>query len=49
VTDLCWPGDHLAGDPMSDAALLRAMLTVEQRWLDGVMSTPRRPLRDATA
>jgi 3-carboxy-cis,cis-muconate cycloisomerase len=37
VTDLFWPGDHLAGELMSDAAFLRAMLTVEQRWLDGLV------------
>jgi len=37
VTDLFWPGDHLAGDLMSDAAFLSAMLTVEQAWLDGLV------------
>jgi 3-carboxy-cis,cis-muconate cycloisomerase len=37
VTDLFWPGDHLAGELMSDGAFLRAMLTVEQRWLDGLV------------
>lgn len=37
MTDLFWPGDHLAGELMSDAAFLRAMLTVEQRWLDGLV------------
>jgi len=34
VTDLFWPGDHLAGAAMSDAAFLRAMIAVEQAWLD---------------
>jgi len=34
VTDLFWPGDHLAGTLMSDAAFLAAMITVEQAWLD---------------
>jgi 3-carboxy-cis,cis-muconate cycloisomerase len=37
MTDLLWPGDHLAGDLMSDAAFLGAMVTVEQAWLDGVV------------
>ncbi|MCW2515790.1 MAG: 3-carboxy-cis,cis-muconate cycloisomerase [Mycobacterium sp.] len=37
MTDLFWPGDHLAGELMSDAAFLRAMLTVEQHWLDGLV------------
>jgi 3-carboxy-cis,cis-muconate cycloisomerase len=33
VTDLFWPGDHRAGDLMSDHALLAAMVTVEDAWL----------------
>ena len=37
MTDLFWPGDHLAGDLMGDAAFLAAMLTVEQAWLDGLV------------
>ncbi|KQY03854.1 3-carboxy-cis,cis-muconate cycloisomerase [Mycobacterium sp. Root135] len=37
MTDLFWPGDHLAGDAMSDAAFLRAMIAVEQAWLDGLV------------
>ena len=37
MTDLLWPGDHLAGDLMSDAAFLGAMVTVEQAWLDGIV------------
>ncbi|MCV7419522.1 3-carboxy-cis,cis-muconate cycloisomerase [Mycobacterium yunnanensis] len=37
MTDLFWPGDHLAGDLMSDAAFLTAMLAVEQAWLDGLV------------
>jgi 3-carboxy-cis,cis-muconate cycloisomerase len=37
VTDLFWPGDHLAGELMSDAAFLRAMVAVEQAWLDGLV------------
>lgn len=33
MTDLFWPGDHLAGDLMSDEAFLAAMVAVEQAWL----------------
>jgi 3-carboxy-cis,cis-muconate cycloisomerase len=33
MTDLFWPGDELAGDLMSDAAFLAAMVAVEQAWL----------------
>lgn len=35
---LLWPGDHRAGDLLSDAALLRAMVRVEQVWLDALVS-----------
>ncbi|MDT5069705.1 MAG: 3-carboxy-cis,cis-muconate cycloisomerase [Mycobacterium sp.] len=34
MTDLFWPGDHRAGDLMSDSAFLAAMVTVEDAWLD---------------
>jgi len=37
MTDLFWPGDHLAGGLMSDDALLYAMVAVEQRWLSGLV------------
>jgi 3-carboxy-cis,cis-muconate cycloisomerase len=43
VTDLFWPGDHLAGELMSDAAFLRAMLTVEQHWLEGLVDAEIAP------
>lgn len=33
MTDLFWPGDHLAGDLMSDEAFLAAMIAVERAWL----------------
>jgi 3-carboxy-cis,cis-muconate cycloisomerase len=33
MTDLFWPGDHRAGDLMSDAAFLTAMAEVENAWL----------------
>lgn len=34
MSDLFWPGDHRAGDLMSDHAFLAAMVTVEDAWLD---------------
>jgi 3-carboxy-cis,cis-muconate cycloisomerase len=33
VSDLFWPGDHRAGALMSDAALLQALVSVENSWL----------------
>ena len=38
MSDLFWPGDELAGDLMSDAAFLAAMVAVEQAWLDGLVA-----------
>jgi 3-carboxy-cis,cis-muconate cycloisomerase len=37
MADLFWPGDHLAGDLMSDRAFLAAMVAVEQAWLDALV------------
>jgi 3-carboxy-cis,cis-muconate cycloisomerase len=37
MTDLFWPGDHRAGDLMSDRAFLAAMVAVEQSWLDALV------------
>ncbi len=34
TASLWWPGDHRAGDLCSDAALLAALVSVEQAWLD---------------
>lgn len=39
MTDPFWPGDHLAGEVMSGAAFLGAMIAVEQAWLDGLVHT----------
>lgn len=33
MADLLWPGDHRAGDHLSDAAAVRAALRVESAWL----------------
>lgn len=38
MTDLFWPGDHLAGNAMSGTAFLAAMIAVEQAWLDGLVA-----------
>jgi 3-carboxy-cis,cis-muconate cycloisomerase len=43
MTDLFWPGDELAGDLMSDAAFLAAMVAVEQAWLDGLVAAGMAP------
>ena len=37
MTDLFWPGDHLAGELMSDDAFLAAMVGVEHAWLDALV------------
>ena len=37
MSDLFWPGDHLAGDLMSDGAFLSTMVAVEQAWLNGLI------------
>ena len=37
MTNLLWPGDHRAGDLMSDQALLASMIAVEAAWLDALV------------
>ncbi|MCL2614787.1 MAG: lyase family protein, partial [Nocardioidaceae bacterium] len=36
MADLLWPGDARAGDVLADEALLAAMVSVEQAWLDAL-------------
>lgn len=48
MTDLFWPGDHLAGDLMSNGAFLSAMVAVERAWLDGLVDAGVAP-REARA
>ena len=51
MTDLFWPGDHLAGDLMSNGAFLSAMVAVERAWLDGLVDAgiaPREARADLT-
>ena len=38
MTDLFWPGDERAGDTLSEAAFLAAMVRVEEGWLAGLVS-----------
>ncbi|WP_285599821.1 lyase family protein [Kineosporia sp. NBRC 101731] len=42
-----WPGDERAGALMSPAALLTAMIRVEQVWLDGLVTAGIAPARAA--
>lgn len=37
MSDLLWPGDERAGDVLSDAALLRAFVSVESAWLEALV------------
>ena len=37
MSALLWPGDDRAADHFGDAALVTAMLRVEQAWLDGLV------------
>jgi 3-carboxy-cis,cis-muconate cycloisomerase len=45
MTDLLWPGDARGGDHLTDASFLRAMLAVEEAWLD-VLDIAHEPLPD---
>ena len=44
MTDIFWPGDHLAGELMSATAYLRAMVAVEQAWLTGLVDAGIAPV-----
>jgi 3-carboxy-cis,cis-muconate cycloisomerase len=39
MTDLFWPGDHRAGNVMSDSAFLAAMVDVENSWLTALVES----------
>src|ERR1700757_2809060 len=43
MTNLLWPGDHRAGDHMTDEALLRSMVAVESAWLDALAAAGLAP------
>ncbi len=52
MTDLFWPGDHRAGDVMSDSAFLAAMVDVENAWLTALVDAgiaPAAATADLTA
>ncbi len=43
MTNLFWPGDERAGELMSEATLLEAMVQVENAWLDALVVTGLAP------
>ncbi|SPM27740.1 lyase family protein [Mycobacterium terramassiliense] len=43
MTNLLWPGDQRAGEHMTDAALLRAMVAVESAWLEALAGADLAP------
>ncbi|OPX14870.1 lyase family protein [Gordonia sp. i37] len=47
MSDLFWPGDHRAGDLMSDEALFRALVEVENAWLTALVSNGVAPAEAA--
>jgi 3-carboxy-cis,cis-muconate cycloisomerase len=49
MTNLLWPGDHRAGEHMTDQALLRSMVAVESAWLQALVSARLAPVECAGA
>ncbi len=43
MTNLLWPGDHRAGEHMTDQALLRSMVALESAWLDALAAAGLAP------
>ncbi|MGH3970711.1 MAG: lyase family protein [Mycobacterium sp.] len=43
MTNLLWPGDHRAGELMSDRALLESMVAVESAWLHALAAAGLAP------
>lgn len=43
MTNLLWPGDHRAGEHMTDRALLESMVAVESAWLDALVAAGLAP------
>ncbi|MGO9382604.1 MAG: lyase family protein [Mycobacterium sp.] len=43
MTNLLWPGDHRAGEHMTDQALLRSMVAVESAWLGALTAAGLAP------
>jgi len=48
VADLFWPGDERAGDLFTSAALLRAMVRVEEEWLGMLVAAGAAPAEART-
>ncbi|OBI44348.1 3-carboxy-cis,cis-muconate cycloisomerase [Mycobacterium kyorinense] len=49
MTNLLWPGDHRAGDLMTDEALLATMVAVESAWLNALVGAGLAPVEAADA
>ena len=49
MTNLLWPGEHRAGQHMTDEALLRAMVAVETSWLGALVEAGLAPAECAGA
>ncbi|MGO9929361.1 MAG: lyase family protein [Mycobacterium sp.] len=49
MTNLLWPGDHRAGEHMTDQALLRSMVAVESAWLGALAAAGLAPAECAHA
>ena len=44
MTNLLWPGDHRAGEHMTDQALLQSMVAVESAWLRALSTASLAPV-----
>ncbi len=49
MTNLLWPGDHRAGDRLTDRALLASMVAVESAWLAALTAAGLTPAECAEA
>lgn len=49
MTNLLWPGDHRAGEHMTDGALLASMVAVESAWLSALAGVGLAPAECAGA
>lgn len=49
MSNLLWPGDHRAGEHMTDEALLESMITAECAWLDALAAAGLAPAQCAGA
>ncbi|MEB4210918.1 lyase family protein [Mycobacterium sp. 94-17] len=49
MSNLLWPGDHRAGDHMTDEALLGSMIAAECAWLDALQAAGLAPTGCAAA